>query len=173
MADSPILVTKITLADGEHAINATQLGGHPASYFAVGIPQYMVLGYNLVTNAKQYTMPNGVKFGPETISPSGTYRVYQDRNSNPITSEADIKAFLKVMTGSEVINYYDQQSGADSFVFMLSDKTCWKFQRNAANAATGPNQLWAWKVENFPFPTKDDIPIACSLSDLSDIFGGN
>lgn len=134
----------------------------------VSQPERISFAYNLVTNANGYTMPNGQKFGPEVVTETGTYRVYQDRYGTPITSEISIKSYLRVMTGNETIDYYKQNDGKDCYLFLASNNTVWKLQRNAANHPTNPNELWAWKVNNFPLATKADLLLKENIANKID-----
>lgn len=132
------------------------------------IPEKVTLAYNLVVN--QYgNQKEGVKFGEEEIYEVGDSNntiyirrqfQYNTEESDPILDEEIIKGYLYFMTGVDALPTYDADTNKTCFLFLTSTNICWKLQYEN----TG---LWAYRVDNFPFPTKADIEAVQSDVDFA------
>ena len=122
------------------------------------------LAYNLVVNVygSQFTGNGGSAYKWESIEDptGGGYTVKQFyQGSSPVQDESVIKAYLKLMTGTEYLPVYSANVPNDEFVFCTSTGEIWKYQYQSGYG------LLVFKVENFPFALKSEIPDIPAISD--------
>jgi len=114
----------------------------------------------------------GAQFGGQNSSynfpvveghPYTGYTVRQLRyGDNPVSSIEIIRQYLKFMTGSDYIPVYRNSEVNDVFIYLggpnyTAQERVWKFQYVDGYG------LLAFKVENFPFALREELPSSASL----------
>ena len=115
------------------------------------------MAYNLIVNVygSQFTGNGGSAYKWESIEDptGGGYTVKQlYQGSSPVQDESIIKAYLKLMTGTDYLPVYSANVPNDEFVFCTATEELWKYQYQSGYG------LFVFKVVNFPFALKSEIP---------------
>ena len=121
----------------------------------------LTIAFNLVVNSNGSQFPdcrwsdvNELVVGNKTYY----YRVLmQNNNVDPITDMSTIKAYMKMMTGSDYVPVYSANEPNDEFVFLsdpsiADENRAWKYQYD-----TNYGVLQAFRVDNFPFALKSQV----------------
>ena len=131
------------------------------------IPESFVrisFAYNFVVNSNG-SVYQGVKMEDATDPTGGGYtvKILRDSNSDEAIYDRDrIGEYLEHMTGSSYIPEYNADKSTDTFIYLSSNDysdpdRVWKYQLTY-NSNANRYYLYAFKVNNFPFALKSEIP---------------
>ena len=156
MNGSPRLIAKYPAGGGDVDPQPTPVN--------VQFVKTLSLAYNLIVNVygSQFTGNGGSAYKWESIEDptGGGYTVKQlYQGSSPVQDESVIKAYLKLMTGTDYLPVYSANVPNDEFVFCTSTQELWKYQYQSGYG------LFVFKVVNFPFALKSEIPVVPEVAD--------
>ena len=135
-----------------------------AQHSGGAMPMRISFAYNFVVNSNGDII-SGLKMDDATDPTGGGYTVKILRNSvndEPIRDFDTIKDYMKRMTGVDFVPEYNQTYPQDTFIYLSSpnytdENRVWKYQYTY-NSTAGEYFLYAFKVNNFPFALKSEIP---------------
>lgn len=117
-------------------------------------------GYNLVVNSNGQQF-EGYKWVDIESPVSGGYTVkqLQTSGSEVVYDLPTIRNYMKLMTGTDYVPVYSASEPNDMFIYLSApqyndNERVWKYQYDASYG------LVVFRVDNFPFALKSDIPSA-------------
>ena len=159
------------MADRDQSLNDLLTTLHPKNQSSVDLYPRTVknlsFAYNLVvnTNGQQFT---GYKWVEVDSPVGGDYTVKQfcySPSDDRVDDMSTIKAYLKFMTGTDFVPVYNAAEPNDMFVYLSSSEEVWKYQYDPSYG------LVVFKVNNFPFALKSDIPEISALPKTIEVQG--
>jgi len=167
------------------AIKSNGSGGGSMSFSQT---ERISFAYNLVINS------NGSQFGgtqssynwvdkqnlpyPFNQSYEGyDFKVFAGYGGTFIQDTDIFKSYMKFMTGSDYLPTYNANEPHDTYIYVSSNSydsnsRVWKLQHTQINVGgTDYNLLLAFKVSQFPFALKEDIPESSALPKTIQVTG--